>query len=142
MAGAARDSVEDVTMPSFTYSNAGLAELIVTAWANAPWPNPAAPRFGDALRDRDPVTNLPTPLAVATATNAVNALAGLSLKRAVVITEAEHDDDYVMQDPDEVVFVLPNASRQPQPAAGAPPPTPAELLETAKLLMACTPNGI
>jgi len=76
---------------------------------------------------------------VTTATKAVNKLAGLTLKRAVVITEAEHDSHYTMQDEDEVVFVLPNETRKPAPA---PAPTHAQLLETAKLLMACTPNGI
>ena len=32
-------------------------------------------------------------------------------KRAVVITEAEHDNDYVMQSDNEIVFVLPNNNR-------------------------------
>jgi hypothetical protein len=53
---------------------------------------------------------------------------------AVIITEQEHDDDYTMQDPNEVVFVLPNDGRLIN--------NPAHLLNTAKLLMACTPNGI
>jgi hypothetical protein len=44
--------------------------------------------------------------------------------------------DYTMQSDDEVVFVLPNESRI---VAGA---TQSELLESAKMLMACTPNGI
>ena len=139
--GAAHDTETDVTMPVTSYSNPGLAELIVTAWANTPWPNTGDPRLGDALRDRDPRTGLPSVLAVTTATNAVNKLAGLTLKRAVVITEAEHDSHYTMQDDDEVVFVLPNETRKPAPAP-APAPTHAQLLETAKLLMACTPNGI
>jgi hypothetical protein len=39
-----------------------------------------------------------------------------------------------MQDDKEVVFVLPNFNRVKN--------NPANLLETAKLLMACTPNGI
>ena len=68
-------------------------------------------------------------------------MAHLELKSVVVITEAEHDDDYTMQDNDEVVFVLPNSSRPIAiPAFGQP--VPAALLETAKMLMACTPNGI
>src|SRR6266550_7129667 len=116
-------------MPAFSYSNPGLADLIVNAWTDTP------PGFKNNLLDRHPVTGLPTPLAVTTATDAVNTLAGLSLKRAVVITEAEHDGDYTMQDDDEVVFVLPNETRV-VPGAG-----PNQLLETAKLLMACTPNG-
>jgi hypothetical protein len=39
-----------------------------------------------------------------------------------------------MQSDDEIVFVLPNKNR----IAAAPK----NLLETAKLLMGCTPNGI
>jgi hypothetical protein len=133
--GAPRDTETDVTMPVFSYSNPGLADLIVNAWTDTP------PGFKNNLLDRHPVTGLPTPGAVTTATNAVNTLAGLSLKRAVVITEAEHDGDYTMQDDDEVVFVLPNETRQPAPPP-SPAPTHAQLLATAQLLMACTPNGI
>jgi hypothetical protein len=133
--GAPRDTETDLSMPVFSYSNPGLAQLIVNAWTDTP------PGFKNNLLDRHPVTGLPTPVAVTTATNAVNTLASLSLKRAVVITEAEHDGDYTMQDDDEVVFVLPNETRQPAPPP-SPAPTPAQLLATAQLLMACTPNGI
>jgi hypothetical protein len=56
------------------------------------------------------------------------------LKRAVIISEDEHDRGYTMEFEDDVVFVLPRKSRL---GAGG-----ANLLETAKLLMACTPNGI
>jgi hypothetical protein len=124
-------STTDVTMPVVAYSNDGLAQLIVNAWTNTP------ANFKRDLLDRDPRTGLPTSLAVTTATNAVNTLAHLDLKRAVVISEAEHDDDYVMQSDDEVVFVLPDETR----LRDTPPPL-ANRLETAKLLMACTPNGI
>jgi hypothetical protein len=129
------DTETDVTQPVFSYSNPGLAQLIVNAWTDTP------PGFRANLLDRHPVTGLPTATAVKTATNAVNGLGGCSLKSAVVITEAEHDDDYTMQNPDEVVFVLPNDTRQPAPPP-APAPTTPQLLETAKLLMAGTPNGI
>jgi hypothetical protein len=61
--------------------------------------------------------------------------AGFDLTRAVVITEAEHDSDYVMQSDDEIVFVLPNKNRVGSVSSK-------NILETAKLLMACTPNGI
>ena len=67
------------------------------------------------------------------ATRKVNA-AGFDLTRAVVITEAEHDSDYIMQSDDEIVFVLPDKKRVNA--------APHHLLDTAKLLMACTPNGI
>jgi hypothetical protein len=39
-----------------------------------------------------------------------------------------------MQSDNEIVFVLPNKTRLAAPAAN--------LLDTAKLLMGCTPNGI
>ena len=158
--GASHDTETDAaTIPVMSYTNVGLAELIVFAWGNdrfswpavpaiptpggSPgWPAGTVPRLRDALLERNASnSNIPSADAVMVATNAVNILAGMDLRRAVVITEAEHDDDYTMQTDDEVVFVLPNESpsniAQPRPA-----PTPAQLLETAKLLMACTPNGI
>jgi len=76
-----------------------------------------------------------TAAAAEAATKAVNER-GFNLKRAVIITETEHDHHYMMQTPEEVVFVLPDASRI------ANPPHSNALMETARLLMACTPNGI
>ena len=62
------------------------------------------------------------------ATSSVNAR-GFNLKRAVVISEAEHDSNYTMQAPDEVVFVLPDYTRLGTPfAAGS-----SSLLDTAPL---------
>jgi hypothetical protein len=55
-------------------------------------------------------------------------------KRPVVITEAAYNAGYVKKHHDEVVFVLPTHD-------GTCPPGQ-NLLETAKLLMALTPNGI
>jgi hypothetical protein len=119
----------DVTVPSFSYApNENLAQLIVQAWS--------IQTFSDQLLDRDALGK-PTPLAVKTATDAVNA-AGFNLKRAVVIREKEHDADYTMGDAaTEVVFVLPDPVRL---GTGFVPGQ--SLLETARLLMACTPNGI
>jgi hypothetical protein len=112
-----------LVLPAFSFEPTdGLAQLIINAWANP-----------GHLLDRDPGTKLPTQGAVDDATARVNA-AGFDLARAVVITEAEHDNDYVMQSDDEIVFVLPDQDR----VTGAP----RNLLDTAKLLMACTPNGI
>jgi hypothetical protein len=45
----------------------------------------------------------------------------------------EHDNDHEMVEDNEVVFVLPKETRAFNGGL---------LLETAKLLMACTPNGI
>jgi hypothetical protein len=62
---------------------------------------------------------------------------GFNLQRAVVISEDEYYAGYTIdQDDPEIVFVLPNMNRVRVHPAGHP------LLETAKLLMATTPNGI
>jgi hypothetical protein len=122
----ARREHKEVTMPVFSYfPNDGLAQLIVDAWTDP-----------GQLLDRDPHTGNPTAGAVQEATQKVNSLGGFNLQRAVVISEQEHDNDYTMQTDTEVVFVLPNANRK---AAGG---TGLSLLNTARLLMACTPNGI
>jgi hypothetical protein len=159
--GATHDTETDApTIPVMSYTNVGLAELIVMAWDNGTFSWPAVPaipgpggfpgwtagmvpHLQDALLERNPPNSkIPSADAVKVATNAVNILAGMDLRRAVVISEAEHDDDYTMQTDDEVVFVLPNNARAvlPNPIPG--PPRPPHILETAKLLMACTPNGI
>src|SRR5262249_59123255 len=101
-----------------------IAQLILDAWAEGP----ASP-----LLARDNNSHLPTAGAVREATRRVKA-AGLDLTRAVVITEAEHGNDYVMQSDNEIVFVLPDVGRVDTHGA--------HLLDTAKFLMACTPNGI
>jgi hypothetical protein len=119
-------NASSVTVPTFSYSpNDSLAQMIVDAWVEKD--------FRDSLLERA-ADNTVTPAA---ATQAKLALAarGIYLNRAVVITEHEHDNDYVMQDDDEVVFVLPNPTRvTPRPGQS--------LLDTARLLMSCTPNGI
>jgi len=150
--GAPAGTMTDITLPVFSYQNDKLADLIVAAWANVRFTSGAVdvPHLGDALKDRDPHTGLPTDAARATATEAVNFFANMDLTSAVIITEEEHDDDYTMQDPKDVVFVLPNQPRITlRPGEHFPtapiPPVPnyaSDLLETAKLLMACTPNGI
>jgi hypothetical protein len=112
-----------LVLPAFSFQPTDeLAQLVIDAWANP-----------GKLLQRDPKTNLPTKAAVQEATRRVNA-AGFDLTRAVVITEVEHDNDYIMQSDNEIVFVLPNKNRM---KAAHP-----HLMETAKLLMACTPNGI
>ena len=120
----------DLTMPAFSFSpNEGLAEMIVQAWT--------IQAFQDQLLERD--TSTPpkvTDAAAKAATDAVNA-AGFNLKRAVVISEKEHDANYTMQDTTEVVFVLPDLER-----LGTSFVPGESLLDTARLLMACTPNGI
>ena len=118
-----------VTIPAFTFSpNDGLAEMIVEAWGNEDFRKQLLARAADHITV--------TPAAVQLATSSVNA-AGFDLKRAVVISEHEHDHNYTMQADDEVVFVLPDQTRLGNPFART-----SCLLDTARLLMACTPNGI
>src|SRR5262249_31763346 len=117
-----------VTVPDFSYSpNDALAQMIVDAWVDQ--------EFRDSLLERGADNVTVTPAAAKAAKQAL-AARGFHLKRAVVIKEIEYDNNYTMQDPDEVVFVLPNHTRH-----GNPPPGQS-LLDTARLLMACTPNGI
>jgi len=125
-----RGQPSEVTVPSFSFSpNDGLAELIIEAWTNDD--------FRKQLLKRDPSDpKKPTAGAVQLATASVNAR-GFNLKRAVVISEEEHDTDWTMQDDNEVVFVLPNDTRLMTPFTST-----GSLLSTARLLMACTPNGI
>jgi len=120
----------DATIPTFSLApNDGLAEIIVQAWTNED--------FRKKLLERDAQDPKKiTDGAVKAATDSVNA-AGFNLKRAVVISEKEHDQNYRMQDPTEVVFVLPDHERLRSPFVSGK-----SLLDTARLLMACTPNGI
>ncbi|HEY8442213.1 MAG TPA: hypothetical protein VIK79_12300 [Xanthobacteraceae bacterium] len=122
----------EITVPEFAMppdAVPGIAQVIVDAW------NGVASL--DKILQRETTganKGMATQIAVNQATAAINAAApNFDLKRAVIITEDEHDTGYTMETPDDVVFVLPNKSRL---GAGA------NLLNTAKLLMACTPNGI
>jgi len=138
----------DVTVPTFSYQNTGLADLIVAAWQNGRFAQGGVdvPNLGDALVGppggiaRD-ASGKPTQAARDTAKAAVNFFADMDLNSVVVITEAEHDLNYTTTDLDEVTFVLPRSSRV-IPAAVSGSPSASDLLETAKCLMACTPNGI
>jgi len=123
----------EMTVPEFAMppeAVPGIAQVIVNAWN------------GDASLNKILERTNPGPQGVATATavqqatDAINAAApGFNLNRCVIISEDEHDRGYTMEFEDDVVFVLPRKSR-------LKPPATANLLQTAKLLMACTPNGI
>jgi hypothetical protein len=117
-------AIRDITQPSISYTDDDLPTVITTVWATP----------GHIL-DRDG-KGVPTTQAAQEASDLINNETGMKLKRAVIITEEEHDNDYTMQDDDEVVFVLPNRTRVVANANNN------QLLESAKLLMACTPNGI
>jgi hypothetical protein len=134
----------DAAVPTFSLPpDANLAAVIVDAWLNnnftytKPDGTTEILKFGTAVLERNKQGN-PTPKAFDVATQKIKQALSVDLKRAVIITEDEHDNDYYLDD-DEVVFVLPDEGRL------KPPPDPAHagnLLATAKLLMACTPNGI
>jgi hypothetical protein len=119
----------DAAQPVFAYDPSKLAPVIVTLWNDASYPNLA-------VLQRNAKGN-PTSAALAAAKAVINtSTTNFNLERPVIITEAEHDADWYMDDDTEVVFVLPN---KPRVASGS---SATQLLETAKLLMACTPNGI
>jgi hypothetical protein len=127
---AATGSVPARTLPvtDFTYSSDALAQMIIDAWVDS--------AFQDALLERDSAGKV-TPAAALTAKVAL-AEKGVYLDRAVVISEDEFDNTYTVPltyAGEEVVFVLPNPQRvTPRPGQS--------LLDTARLLMATTPNGI
>jgi hypothetical protein len=99
----------------FSYTSDALAQLIVDAWTDKAFEK-------RALDKRQ--------------AKAVLAERGVYLKRPHIITEETYRKGHTCKDPDEVVLVLPNKPRVGRPPAGH------SLLETAKLLMAVTPNGI
>jgi hypothetical protein len=107
----------------FSYENDLLADLIVQCWTTG---------LGNQLTTGSKQNRL---------NNAKAALAdrGIFLDYPFVITEAEYDAGFRLEDdagiPADkgVIFVLPTKGRA---TAGKP------LLETAKMLMAITPNGI
>ncbi len=104
----------DLKVVDTSYQNDLLAEMIVKAWT--------VPGYADELTNH----NNPNFAKMELANR------GINLTHPVVLTEKEFDDGWQMESDDEVAFVLPNASRASGPS----------LLETAKLLMACVPNGI
>jgi hypothetical protein len=117
-AGIFADAAHTVQVADFSYSpNDSLAQMIVDAWVN--------PDFNDLL------------LTPGNA-KAVFATRGFfwngTIKTPVVISEDAYNAGYTRQNDDEVVFVLPKHN-------GTCPPGQ-NLLDTAKLLMALTPNGI
>ena len=118
-AGIFRDAAQTERVANFSYApNDSLAEMIVDAWVDL--------NFANQL--------LNTP---GTAKSALSQR-GIFLANPVVITEAQFNQGYTVGNPNvDVIFVLPN-----QPRVDLTPPPGQTLLDTARLLMACTPNGI
>ena len=109
-----KDRAKTKGVAVFSYApNDSLAQMIVDAWVDS--------NYRDLLLDRK---------------NAKSVLAarGFYLQNPVVIKEETYYEDYEMEDDNEVVFVMPQQPGQCPPGQS--------LLETARLLMAITPNGI
>jgi hypothetical protein len=108
---------ERVPVADFSYQNDALAEMIVEAWHNDEFKK-------DLLNDK-------------TFAKAQLAERGIYLKNPVIIDEDTYwQNRHTKAKDDEVVFVLPDKDRTGTPREGH------TLLETARLLMACVPNGI
>jgi hypothetical protein len=115
----------------FSYQNDVLAQLIVDIWNNLQ---------ANLITPTGPNTTPQQYQARSAAAKTVLAARGIYLVEPIVITEDEYDAAFSLADaglhPDKaVVFVVPRQTR-PVTTAGTP------LLETAKMLMAITPNGI
>jgi hypothetical protein len=119
MPGLFKDTLLKEKIADFSYSpNEHLAQMIVDAWTD--------PKFA---------TLLTTPGNAKTLFATRGFYWNGTVKTPVVITEQQYDQGYVVGDPDhEIVFVLPKHD-------GTCPPGQ-NLLDTARLLMAATPNGI
>jgi len=105
----------------FSYQNDALADLIVKAWTDKPFRDALTKTGGEPQRSQ-------------AAKDALDDR-GIHMTAPIVISEDEYYQGYTMTDNDGVVFVLPNKERANIAGGGT-------LLEVAKLLMACTPNGI
>jgi hypothetical protein len=118
-AGIFRDVAQTERVADFSYApNDSLAQMIVDAWVDQ--------NFASQLLNNP-----------GTAKSAL-AQRGIYLASPVVITEAQFTQGYTPSNPNvDVIFVLPN-----QPRVDMTPPPGQSLLETARLLMASTPNGI
>ena len=127
-AGTAKDDLED-KVADFSYQNDVLAQLIVDIWAGY---------HQELITPSGPGTSVPSYLSRSAAAQTVLADRGIYLVQPIVITEDEYDDGFSLANAglsvaNAVVFVRPRNTR---PTTGKP------LLETAKMLMAATPNGI
>jgi hypothetical protein len=110
----------------FSYESDALAQLVVEMWLG---------QHGNLL-----AAPLPTNWAQRAANaKAAFAAKGVYLEQPYVVTEAEYDAGISLADiglNNGIVFVLPSQARATTASA------PLGLLETAKMLMAVTPNGI
>jgi hypothetical protein len=110
-----RDDDDRIPVADFSYQNEDLARLIVDAWLR--------PDFRARLLQRDQART-------------ILAERGIHLRHPVVIEEKTYTENtHTIESDDEVVFVIPDPDRVDLRQQDS-------LLETAKFLMACVPNGI
>jgi hypothetical protein len=124
--GSSPDNLVD-RVADFSFESDALAQLVVEMWLG---------QHGNLLK-APAVTDYGQ-----RSINAKSAFAakGVYLEQPIVLEETEYDAGFSLADailPSAVVFVLPDKAR-----ATITISTPPALLETAKMLMAVTPNGI
>jgi hypothetical protein len=118
VAGIFRDKAKKDKVADFTLApNDAVAQMIIDAWCDD--------GFKQVLLNPDNA-------------KALFAARGLfwngTTLTPVVISEDDYNNGYTKKDKNHLVFVLPNHNGQCPPGQ--------TLLDTARLLMACTPNGI
>lgn len=122
VAGIFLDQAKTQHVAEFSYApNDSLAQMIVDAWVDENF--------------RNLLLNSPDRKSAAKALFGARGFFwnGTS-KTPVVISEEEYNQGWVLSEPDELCFVLPNHNGMCPPGQN--------LLDTARLLMAATPNGI
>ena len=120
--GSSGTNKADVKVADVSYQNEELAAMIVRAWTDQPAGFQNSLLVGSSLQR----------MAAAQAALQGFPIHPIGLASPIVITEDEYNDGWECDNDEQVVFVLPNAARQ----------SGTNLLETAKMLMACVPNGI
>jgi TAT (twin-arginine translocation) pathway signal sequence len=134
----------DDKIADFSYTNDALAQLIVDMWLGKHTDLISPEGGGTAPPTQQDYKNRSAAAKIALAER------GIILQLPIVITEKEYAAGFRLKDADlldpngentGVVFVLPRQDRA-IPISTTPPSTPPPLLETAKMLMAITPNGI
>ena len=122
---------DELTVPEFAMPSdavPGIAQVIVDIWQQT------KPNL-DKITER--TNGVASTTAITQATNAINAAyPTFKLAQVEIITEDEHDNGYRTDNENAVVLVLPNKERVTDTNDSG------SLLNSAKLLMACTPNGI
>jgi hypothetical protein len=129
-AGTLKADLED-KVADFSYQSDLLAQLVADIWTGAQ---------ANLITPSGPNTTRAEYQQRSTLAKAALAARGIYMEKPIVITEDEYDDGFVLENAGlsatvGVVFVVPRPTRATT-LSGTP------LLETAKMLMAITPNGI